>query len=139
IRNRLLGGRRSGVATAIGVSAGLSVWALATRAGLAVVLQASHPAFVALRVAGAAYLVYLGAHPLLAAVRPRSRTPGGESTARPGNPLPVGPTYPILPCKPDAGFAAKPRGRGRRVVVAAEAVSALAGQQRLIYLKLTLR
>lgn|SRR5262249_17137202 len=88
IRNTLLGGRRSGVATAIGVAAGLSVWALATSAGLAVVLQASHPAFVALRVAGAVYLVYLGGRSLRDAVRVRSRTLGGQPTARLGNPMP---------------------------------------------------
>jgi len=36
------------------------VWALATAAGIAALLVASHPAFVALRIAGAAYLIWLG-------------------------------------------------------------------------------
>ena len=60
IRNTLLGGRRGGVATALGVSAGQATWTVATSAGLAVVLMASGPLFAAIRLAGAAYLVYLG-------------------------------------------------------------------------------
>jgi threonine/homoserine/homoserine lactone efflux protein len=79
IRNTLLGGRRGGVATAVGVAAGQAVWALAASAGLAVILEASHPAFLVLRVAGAGYLVYLGGRALSDAVRRRRRTPGGEA------------------------------------------------------------
>ncbi len=69
IRNTLTGGRRAGVRTALGVSSGQAVWALAAAAGLAAVLQASEPAFLALRLGGAAYLVYLGAHALWLALR----------------------------------------------------------------------
>jgi len=69
IRNTLLGGRRAGVLTAFGVSTAQAVWALATSLGLAALLAASEPAFVALRLVGAAYLVWLGAHSLLAAWR----------------------------------------------------------------------
>jgi threonine/homoserine/homoserine lactone efflux protein len=69
IRNSLLGGRRSGVFTALGVSAGQCAWALATSVGLAALLVASEPAFVALRLCGAAYLVFLGGQALWAAVR----------------------------------------------------------------------
>ena len=64
IRNTLAGGRRGGLATAVGVSSGQAVWALATSAGLAAVVVASERVFVALKVVGAAYLVYLGAHSL---------------------------------------------------------------------------
>ncbi|HEY0829930.1 MAG TPA: LysE family translocator [Candidatus Dormibacteraeota bacterium] len=60
IRNTLLGDRRTGVATALGVSTGQAAWTLATSAGLAVVLMASAPLFLAIRLAGAGYLVYLG-------------------------------------------------------------------------------
>lgn len=73
IRNTLLGGRFGGISTAAGVAAGQAVWALATSVGLAVIIEASHPAFVALRVAGAVYLVYLGVRALHDAVRPRMR------------------------------------------------------------------
>jgi len=68
IRNTLLGGRRSGVATAVGVSSGQAIWTLATSAGLAVILAASGPLFLAIRLAGAGYLVYLGARSLLRAL-----------------------------------------------------------------------
>jgi threonine/homoserine/homoserine lactone efflux protein len=64
IRNTLLAGRRGGVFTAVGVSAGQSVWALATSVGVAALIVASEPVFVAIRLAGAAYLVYLGAQAL---------------------------------------------------------------------------
>ncbi len=69
IRNSLLGGRRAGVATAFGVAAGQSAWTLTTAAGLAVVLAASGPFFNLLRLAGAAYLAYLGARSLWKAFR----------------------------------------------------------------------
>src|SRR5919198_4954391 len=60
IRNTLLGGRRSGVLTACGVSTGQAIWALATSAGVAALLRASEPAFTAVQGAGAAHLVWLG-------------------------------------------------------------------------------
>jgi threonine/homoserine/homoserine lactone efflux protein len=69
IRNTLLGGRRAGVFTATRVSGGQAMWALATSVGLAGVLAASEPAFVALMLVGAAYLVWLGLHSLHAAWR----------------------------------------------------------------------
>src|SRR5438477_7970270 len=67
IRNTLVGGRRSGVYTAVGVVSGQAAWALATSAGIAALLGASEPAFVALKVTGAAYLVVLGAAALRSA------------------------------------------------------------------------
>jgi threonine/homoserine/homoserine lactone efflux protein len=70
IRNTLLGGRRCGVWTAVGVSSGQAFWALAAAAGVAALLRASEPAFLAVKLAGAAYLVFLGAQSLHAALRP---------------------------------------------------------------------
>jgi len=49
IRNTLLGRRRAGIATALGVAAGQAIWTVATSAGLAVVLAASGPLFLAAR------------------------------------------------------------------------------------------
>jgi threonine/homoserine/homoserine lactone efflux protein len=69
IRNTLVGGRRAGAFTALGVAAGQATWTLAASAGIAAVLVASEPAFVALKICGAAYLVYLGAQALWSAVR----------------------------------------------------------------------
>ena len=68
IRNTLLGNRGTGAATALGVSAGQATWTVATSAGLAVILMASAPLFLAIRLAGAGYLVYLGARSLLKAI-----------------------------------------------------------------------
>jgi threonine/homoserine/homoserine lactone efflux protein len=67
-RNALVGGRRAGMFTILGVSCGLTVWTLASAVGVAALLRASEPAFVALKVAGAAYLIYLGARGVWAAV-----------------------------------------------------------------------
>jgi threonine/homoserine/homoserine lactone efflux protein len=80
-KNALVGGRRCGAFTALGVSAGIAVWALATGAGLAALLRASEPAFMTIRLLGALYLVYLGAQALRSAVRP-------EHSRRPGSPVP---------------------------------------------------
>jgi threonine/homoserine/homoserine lactone efflux protein len=73
IRNTLMGGRRPGVFTAVGVSAGQAVWTLATATGIAALLAASEPAFLAVKIVGSAYLIWLGAQALLAAARGRPR------------------------------------------------------------------
>lgn len=62
VKNTVRGG---GVATALGVVTGQVMWVGATAAGVAALLAASHPAFVALRLVGAAYLVWLGLATLL--------------------------------------------------------------------------
>jgi threonine/homoserine/homoserine lactone efflux protein len=87
IRNTLQGGRGAGAATAAGVSAGQALWTLATSAGLAALLVASEPAFVALKLAGAVYLIALGAQALRAALRPAPATRrrvGSPSALAPG-------------------------------------------------------
>ena len=77
IRNTLLGGRPAGLATAAGVAAGQGVWTLAASLGLTALVVASETAFSAVRLIGAAYLVYLGAHALWAAVRGHASAGGG--------------------------------------------------------------
>jgi threonine/homoserine/homoserine lactone efflux protein len=72
IRNALLGGRRAALFTALGVSAGQALWALASAVGVAALLAASEPVFLALRLAGAAYLVWLGVQALVSALRRRN-------------------------------------------------------------------
>jgi threonine/homoserine/homoserine lactone efflux protein len=72
-RNALVGGRRAGLFTILGVSCGLAVWTLASGAGVAALLRASEPAFVALKVVGAAYLALLGAQAAWAAIRRRGQ------------------------------------------------------------------
>ena len=76
IRGVMLGGRQGGLATAAGVSLGQIIWALATSAGLVAVLLASEPVFHAIKLLGAAYLVYLGAQILWSAWR---RTNGASA------------------------------------------------------------
>ena len=71
IRNSIVGGRRGGVLTAAGVAAGQLVWTVAASVGIAGLLQASQPAFTALKIVGAAYLAFLGVQSILAAVRGR--------------------------------------------------------------------
>ena len=80
IRSTLLGSRRAGLATALGVSAGQATWTVATSAGLAVILGASAPLFLAVRLAGAAYLIYLGARSLISAFMKDGRSESEPST-----------------------------------------------------------
>jgi threonine/homoserine/homoserine lactone efflux protein len=79
IRSTLLGGRGTGIATAFGVAAGQTVWTVAASTGLTALLIASEPAFLAIRLIGAGYLVILGAQTLWAAIRPGE--PAGASGA----------------------------------------------------------
>ena len=62
LQNGLSGGKRAAVETAVGINAGLLVWAVAAALGIAALLSASGPAFTLLKLAGAAYLVWLGLH-----------------------------------------------------------------------------
>ena len=64
VRNTVLGSRRTGLLTALGVATGQAVWTLAAAAGIAALLVASEPAFLVAKFAGAAYLVWLGVQSL---------------------------------------------------------------------------
>jgi threonine/homoserine/homoserine lactone efflux protein len=68
-RNALVGGRRVGAFTVLGIALGLVVWTIAASLGVAALLRASEPAFVAVKVVGSVYLVYLGAQAIRGAVR----------------------------------------------------------------------
>ena len=85
IRNALFGGRRGGILTAAGVATGQATWAIAASTGVAALLRASAPAFLAIKLAGAAYLVYLGMHSLVRALRGRedAQSPEGPPRGRP--------------------------------------------------------
>jgi threonine/homoserine/homoserine lactone efflux protein len=69
IRSTLMGGRRAGVMTATGAVTGQACWTVAASAGVTALLIASEPAFLVVKYAGAAYLVYLGLAALAAAIR----------------------------------------------------------------------
>jgi threonine/homoserine/homoserine lactone efflux protein len=81
-RSVLLGGRRDAFATTLGISAGCFVWAIVSAAGVAAVLAASQTAYDALRLVGAAYLVWLGVQSLLAAWRGQDPTLTAEGVGR---------------------------------------------------------
>jgi threonine/homoserine/homoserine lactone efflux protein len=70
MRNTLRGGMQAALATSIGIISGLLIWMAASAFGVASLLRASAEAFTVLKLAGAAYLVYLGLQTLL-----QSRTP----------------------------------------------------------------
>jgi len=76
IRNTLLGGRGNGLRTAQGVAVGQALWTLAASVGIAALVAESQPVFVAVRIAGALYLVWLGLQSLAAAVRGRREEHG---------------------------------------------------------------
>jgi threonine/homoserine/homoserine lactone efflux protein len=86
IRNTLLGGRPAGLATAVGVAVGQGGWTLAASLGLTAVLVASEFAFAAIRLIGAGYLIYLGAHSVWIAIRP------GHAEDRPADDRAIGMT-----------------------------------------------
>ena len=69
IRSAMAGGLRGGAFTALGVVTGLTIWALAAAAGITALLVASEPLFFALKMIGAAYLIYLGVMSLWSAFR----------------------------------------------------------------------
>ena len=63
-KSALLRGRTAAVFTALGVNAGIAVWTVAAALGVATLLRASAPAFMALKILGSVYLIYLGLHAL---------------------------------------------------------------------------
>jgi RhtB (resistance to homoserine/threonine) family protein len=83
VRNALFGGRRLALATSVGVTCGLAVWSVAAAIGVAAVLRRSEPAFTALKLVGAAYLIWLGIQALRLAWSGR-KAPAASSATRPG-------------------------------------------------------
>jgi threonine/homoserine/homoserine lactone efflux protein len=59
-RNVFRHGGWAGVATSIGICTGVLGWAIAAAVGVAAILATSAVAFTVLKLAGAAYLIYLG-------------------------------------------------------------------------------
>jgi len=59
-RNVLRHGRAAGFATSVGICTGVLGWAIAAALGVATLLATSAVAFTVLKLAGAAYLIYLG-------------------------------------------------------------------------------
>ncbi len=86
IRNVLRGGRADGLATTFGTVSGLLVHASLSAVGVSMLLANSVAAFQALKLAGAAYLIWLGIRSLRAAARSSGPIgqplPGSRASAR---------------------------------------------------------
>jgi threonine/homoserine/homoserine lactone efflux protein len=64
-KNALAHGRRGVLLTTTGIALALSIWVTATAVGLSAVLRASGELLFVLKIAGAAYLAYLGVRTLI--------------------------------------------------------------------------
>ncbi|BCJ44755.1 threonine transporter RhtB [Actinoplanes ianthinogenes] len=73
VRRSMMAGRWHGLVAGLGVATGVFVWSVAAAMGVAALLEASAVAFTVVKLAGAAYLLWLGVTALLAARR------GGDS------------------------------------------------------------
>jgi threonine/homoserine/homoserine lactone efflux protein len=80
-------GRRVALATIAGNSLGVLAWAVLSAAGVSAVVAASHEAYEVLRLAGAAFLLWLGLRALLAPGAPEigaAPAPAARRAARKG-------------------------------------------------------
>ena len=75
----LSGGRSAGIAAALGITAGSVIHTFAAALGLSALLATSPYAFMAVKFAGAAYLIYIGVRALLSR---GSGLPGDEADTR---------------------------------------------------------
>ena len=82
LRNSIAGGTRAGLLTAVGINAGSLFYGVLTAFGFALAVRRWPPGWTVLRVAGAAYLAWLGLQSLRAAFRPR---PASVPSARPAS------------------------------------------------------
>ncbi|MFI8946955.1 LysE family translocator [Streptomyces sp. NPDC053750] len=83
-------GRQDGLRTVGGITAGLLVWGVLAVAGLAAVPAAPATAYTVVKLAGAVYLVFLGAQALLRSRRNRSQSPAAAPAPPRGNPWRTG-------------------------------------------------
>jgi RhtB (resistance to homoserine/threonine) family protein len=84
-RNALMHGRRAALMAALGINLGILFWVVAAALGLAAVIATSATAFAAVRLCGAAYLIYLGIQ-ALRSLR-KSRQPLQDARAAPSSRL----------------------------------------------------
>ncbi|MBQ0926061.1 LysE family translocator [Saccharopolyspora endophytica] len=86
LRNAAVAGRSAAIATATGIMTGNTILAAAAVAGLTALLQASGPLYDVMRLAGAAYLIYLGVRALISLIRKDAPARAEEAPARPNLP-----------------------------------------------------
>ena len=89
LRSAISQGRRHAYAVALGINTGAIVWGVAAAVGASALLAASTHAFTALKLAGAAYMLWLGVSLLLTTFRKTTaiaadevELPAGSSLAR---------------------------------------------------------
>jgi threonine/homoserine/homoserine lactone efflux protein len=81
---------QDGLRTVGGITTGLLVWGLLTVVGLAAIVAASVTAYTVVKLAGAAYLVFIGARSLLASRREGPRYPVEIASSQAGKPWRAG-------------------------------------------------
>lgn len=87
----IAGGRREGLASALGINTGLLIHTVLVAAGLSLVLAASPVAFSIIKIAGAAYLAVMGvrnivsSHGSFSVGSKTAANPGTSATAETGN------------------------------------------------------
>ncbi|MFF4364903.1 LysE family translocator [Streptomyces sp. NPDC001594] len=86
LRSAITQGRRRAFATALGILCGVLVWGMAAAVGASAVLTASHLLYDALRVAGAAYLAWLGIGMLRRTLAERRRPASQDAPEADGPP-----------------------------------------------------
>jgi threonine/homoserine/homoserine lactone efflux protein len=79
LRAAIAQGRRQAFATALGINSGALVWGAGAAVGVSALLTASSIAYMVVRVAGAAYMIWLGSKMLWSAVRDRVGIDAPES------------------------------------------------------------
>jgi len=77
LRSAVTHGRRQAFATALGINTGVLIWGAGAAVGVSALLTASTVAYTVVRIAGAGYMVWLGARLLWTALHDR-RGPGIE-------------------------------------------------------------
>jgi threonine/homoserine/homoserine lactone efflux protein len=82
LREAINSGRRQAFATALGINTGTLIWGAAAATGVSALLTASHLAYTILRIAGALYLIYLGATTLWRLWRPRPGSAPADAPAQ---------------------------------------------------------
>jgi threonine/homoserine/homoserine lactone efflux protein len=83
LRTAVAHGRRPAFAAALGIGTGSLVWGMAAATGVSALLTASQTAYLVLRIAGAAYLVWFGGTMLRDALRRRTASAVGDAAAAP--------------------------------------------------------
>jgi threonine/homoserine/homoserine lactone efflux protein len=82
-KNALARGLRGGVTSALGIATGCFAWGVASGIGIAAIVAASTSAFTALRLVGAAYLIFLGAQAIRSTFGRRSEEPAPRRAGSP--------------------------------------------------------